>query len=38
MTCRFDGDKVQIGFMNSIAKMGTAPKDKRPTLQGRAIG
>ena len=35
VTCRFDGDQVSIAFMNSIAAMSAAPKDKRPTLQGR---
>jgi hypothetical protein len=35
VTCRFDGNQVTIAFMDSIAAMGPAPKDKRPTLQGR---
>jgi hypothetical protein len=35
VTCRFAGDSVTITFMNSIAAMSPAPKDKRPTLKGR---
>jgi CubicO group peptidase (beta-lactamase class C family) len=35
VTCRFDGDKVQLGFMNSMAQMSPNPKDKRPVLQGQ---
>ena len=35
VTCRFDGDKVQISFMNSMAAMAAKPKDKRPVLVGR---
>jgi CubicO group peptidase (beta-lactamase class C family) len=38
VTCRFDGDRVSIAFMNSIAAMSAAPKDKRPTLQGQMSG
>lgn len=34
VTCRFDGSKVQISFMSSVAQMGPTPKDKRPVLQG----
>jgi len=34
LTCRFDADKVQIAFMNSIAGMSANPKDKRPVLRG----
>ena len=34
ITCRFDGDRVEISFMNSIAAMSANPKDKRPVLQG----
>ncbi len=36
ITCRFDGDKVEISFMNSIAALGANPKDKRPVLRGAA--
>jgi hypothetical protein len=36
LTCRFDGDKIQLAFMNSIAAMSATPKDKRGTLEGRA--
>ena len=35
VTCRFEGDQVQVAFLNSIAKMSPAPKDKRPVLQGQ---
>ncbi len=38
VTCRFDGDKVTIAFMNSIAEMSATPKDKRPVLQGERAG
>ena len=35
VTCRFDAGKVQIAFMNSIARMSANPKDSRPVLQGQ---
>jgi CubicO group peptidase (beta-lactamase class C family) len=35
ITCQFDGTKVGIGFMSSIAAMSTNPKDKRPELHGQ---
>jgi hypothetical protein len=35
VTCRFDGDKVQITFLNSITGMNPNAKDKRPVLQGK---
>lgn len=35
VTCRFAGDGVTITFMNSIAAMNPASKDKRPALKGR---
>ncbi len=38
VTFRFEGGKVQIGFMSSIAQMSATPKDKRPILQGRLVG
>ncbi len=34
LTCRFDGDRVQITFLNSLTKM-RGGKDSRPVLQGR---
>ncbi len=34
VTCRFDGDRVQVSFLNSIAKQ-RGGKDSRPLLQGR---
>jgi hypothetical protein len=37
VTCRFDGDKVQISFMNSMAQMNPTPKDKRPVLEGQLM-
>jgi CubicO group peptidase (beta-lactamase class C family) len=36
VTCEFDGDKVTITFVNSMAQMNGATKDKRPVLTGRA--
>jgi CubicO group peptidase (beta-lactamase class C family) len=36
MTCRFDRDRVQINFLNSIAGMSANPKDKRPVLHGKS--
>ena len=38
VTCRFDEEKVQITFMNSMAQMSPTPKDKRPVLQGQLVG
>jgi len=38
VTCRFENDQVQIAFMNSIAQMGSNPKDKRGVLQGKITG
>ena len=35
VTCGFEGDQVQVAFLNSMAKMSPAPKDKRPVLQGQ---
>jgi CubicO group peptidase (beta-lactamase class C family) len=35
VTCRFDDQSVQIGFISSIAQMSPTPKDKRPVLHGR---
>lgn len=35
VTCRFDGDRVTVSFMNSIAAMSATPTDKRPVLRGR---
>lgn len=37
VTCRFEGDRVAISFMNSIAAMSPTPKDKRPTLRGQML-
>jgi CubicO group peptidase (beta-lactamase class C family) len=37
VTCRFDGNKVQINFMSSIAEKGTPPKDQRPVLEGLMV-
>ena len=34
ITCRFEGDAVQITFMNSMAAMSANPKDSRPVLHG----
>lgn len=37
ITCKFDDDKVEISFMNSIAALGPNPKDSRPILKGRTV-
>ncbi len=34
VTCRFEGDRVQLSFLNSLAKL-RGGKDTRPVLQGR---
>jgi hypothetical protein len=36
-TCRFDGDKVTIAFLSSIAAMSPGSKDKRPILHGQLV-
>jgi CubicO group peptidase (beta-lactamase class C family) len=36
VTCRFDGDTVEVAFMNSMAAMSANPKDSRPLLKGKA--
>jgi CubicO group peptidase (beta-lactamase class C family) len=35
VTCHFDGDKMEIAFMSSIAAMNSIPHDSRPTLHGK---
>jgi hypothetical protein len=35
LTCHFDGDKVEIAFMSSIAAMNSNPHDSRPVLRGK---
>jgi hypothetical protein len=35
VTCRFDGDGVEIGFMSSVAQKNAKPKDPRPVLRGK---
>ena len=35
VTCRFDGDAVEISFMSSIAQKNPKPKDPRPILRGK---
>jgi CubicO group peptidase (beta-lactamase class C family) len=35
VTCHFDGDKVKIEFMNSLAKLAPSHKDLRPPLVGK---
>jgi hypothetical protein len=37
VTCRFDANKVQITFLNSITGMNPNAEDKRPVLQGRCV-
>jgi CubicO group peptidase (beta-lactamase class C family) len=36
VTCRFEGDKVTLGFTSSIAAMSPSPKDNRSVLQGHS--
>ena len=38
VTCRFEGDKVEIGFMSSVAQKSAKPKDPRPALRGQMPG
>ncbi len=38
LTCQFEGDKVKISFLNSIAKTSPNPKDSRPVLTGHIVG
>jgi hypothetical protein len=38
LTCRFQGDRVTIAFLSSIAQMSATPKDSRPVLQGHMTG
>ena len=35
VTCRFDGDKVRVEFMNSITRISPSHEEKRPALEGR---
>jgi hypothetical protein len=37
VTCRFDGDKLKVSFLSSIAGMSATPRDKRPALAGRQM-
>jgi len=37
VTCRFEGEKVRIEFLNSIAAMSPGRKDKRLPLEGRVV-
>jgi len=34
VTCKFDGDRVAITLLSSIAKLNGREKEKRPILQG----
>ncbi len=34
VTCRFDGNKIRIEFLDSLAEMSPARKDRRPALEG----
>ena len=38
VTCKFDGDRIAIGFLSSIAKLNGKNKEGRPHLQGRLAG
>lgn len=35
VTCRFDGDRMSVTFLNSMTAMNPQGKDKRPVLQGK---
>ena len=35
VTCRFEGDTVQVAFLNSMVQMGPNPKDKRGVVRGK---
>ena len=35
VTCRFDGNKVKIGFLSSVAEKNTGYKETRPVLLGK---
>ncbi len=35
VTCRFEGDRLKVEFLSSIAAISPARKDKRPVLQGQ---
>ncbi|HWH72176.1 MAG TPA: serine hydrolase, partial [Candidatus Sulfotelmatobacter sp.] len=37
VTCRFEGDKVRIEFMNSVTRLSPSRKEKRPSLQGQIV-
>ncbi len=38
VTCRFDGGKVRVTFLNSITGLSPSRKDKRPELTGQLVG
>ncbi len=37
VSCRFEGEKLAMTFLSSIAQMSPSPKDKRPTLLGKIV-
>jgi CubicO group peptidase (beta-lactamase class C family) len=37
VTCRFNADKLEIQFINSMAAMSAHPNDPRPVLRGRML-
>ncbi len=38
VTCRFDGDNLKVDYLDSLAQMSPTRKDKRPPLEGVAVG
>jgi CubicO group peptidase (beta-lactamase class C family) len=38
VTCVFEGDRVKITFLNSIAQLSGKTQDERPILQGQLVG
>jgi len=35
VTCRFEGDKVRVEFLNSLTQLSASHKEKRPAIEGR---
>jgi CubicO group peptidase (beta-lactamase class C family) len=34
VSCRFDGDKIRVEYLDSLAQLSASHKDKRPALEG----
>ena len=37
VTCRFEGNRVRVDFMNSVSRLSARP-EKRPALEGTQAG